>query len=511
MSTVVSCEHPVRLLHPSYLDFVNKFPFISIMRGSRVIFKPISPTDRSELANGISFFKVFDVPFPKYVKDTDDYAFLNLETGERQDMFIYVPCGKCNVCEKKKCTSYMQRMQLALEYDCNPPLFCTLTYNDNHLPSDGVSMKDIQNFKKRLNKLVYSFFPDSRLKYCFFSEYGKLGRPHYHGIIYGFPLHQLKAKHGLHYFVEAVRMIQYCWRKTPKTAKKSDRLSYEQYVSKGYKVFNSDCSDKFSFGFVNVSIGSSKCFAYITKYIGKGSNVPEGKNPNFHSFSINLGVPFVKSLKDYLFNEKRKLRYCSVQDGSYKEISLCSYYIKKLFPSCSTLVSPDIRRHWRNLHSLTDFFVTNSALPSWFRETILNVSLDTCRKFSVLQDLFPVGDYEISSSIRKQQINYAKLYYNDFKTKIDEVFSGSFDENGNSVYISVYHYSYDIVKDFFREVSFFDDLSSDFPNFSYFVYDSIINRDKFLSGYSDFLIDPVILSAMCRSNKSTLFSKQKLL
>lgn len=58
--------------------------------------------------------------------------------------------------------------------------FVTLTYNDEHLPSDGsLDVEHWQLFAKRLRKNVGRF----RFFHC--GEYGELGRPHYHACIFG--------------------------------------------------------------------------------------------------------------------------------------------------------------------------------------------------------------------------------------------------------------------------------------------------------------------------------------
>lgn len=65
--------------------------------------------------------------------------------------------------------------------------FITLTYADEHLPSDySVSKRVYQLFNKRLRKSIWK---SNRSKIRFFaaSEYGPLDmRPHYHAIIFGY-------------------------------------------------------------------------------------------------------------------------------------------------------------------------------------------------------------------------------------------------------------------------------------------------------------------------------------
>lgn len=60
--------------------------------------------------------------------------------------------------------------------------FITLTYSDQHLPAKGTLVKsDFQKFMKRLRKA----YPERRIAYFMCGEYGELGRPHYHAILFG--------------------------------------------------------------------------------------------------------------------------------------------------------------------------------------------------------------------------------------------------------------------------------------------------------------------------------------
>ncbi len=62
--------------------------------------------------------------------------------------------------------------------------FITLTYDDDHLPSDGsLRAADLQKFFKRLRK---SLSPH-KIRFYGCGEYGEqFKRPHYHAIIFGY-------------------------------------------------------------------------------------------------------------------------------------------------------------------------------------------------------------------------------------------------------------------------------------------------------------------------------------
>jgi hypothetical protein len=65
-------------------------------------------------------------------------------------------------------------------------MFLTLTYDDAHLPADGsLHYEHFQLFMKRMRKYFMSRF-GQQLRFFMCGEYGdKLGRPHYHAIIFG--------------------------------------------------------------------------------------------------------------------------------------------------------------------------------------------------------------------------------------------------------------------------------------------------------------------------------------
>lgn len=98
------------------------------------------------------------------------------------DLPVAVPCGKCKGCKLERSREWAVRcVHEAQLWKSN--CFVTLTYNDEHLPrlADGLPTlrkEDFVLFMKRLRKVK----PGVRFLQA--GEYGKLGRPHHHAILF---------------------------------------------------------------------------------------------------------------------------------------------------------------------------------------------------------------------------------------------------------------------------------------------------------------------------------------
>lgn len=134
------------------------------------------------------------------------------------DQLQEIPCGQCIACRIKASKELAQRA-LAESTMHESSWFVTLTYDDEHIfPTykETVSRltceaglfpclvkRDFQLFAKNLRKTV-SDRNESELVIFYCGEYGPLnGRPHFHAIIYGLQLHDLKlfkTEKGVSYF-----------------------------------------------------------------------------------------------------------------------------------------------------------------------------------------------------------------------------------------------------------------------------------------------------------------------
>lgn len=93
---------------------------------------------------------------------------------------LLVSCGSCINCIKQRSREWALRLDHEREY-CKYSFFVTLTYSPENIPKCYSVVKwDLQRYIKRLRKNT-----QSEIKYYACGEYGgKLGRPHYHALIY---------------------------------------------------------------------------------------------------------------------------------------------------------------------------------------------------------------------------------------------------------------------------------------------------------------------------------------
>lgn len=101
----------------------------------------------------------------------------------------YVPCGKCPECLRHKQNLWFVRFWCENKFQkkINPysiTLYLTLTYNEEHLPSDRKeALNDIRAFIKQVSRKYVK-----KPRYFFVSEHGDTyNRLHFHGLLFGFP------------------------------------------------------------------------------------------------------------------------------------------------------------------------------------------------------------------------------------------------------------------------------------------------------------------------------------
>lgn len=101
------------------------------------------------------------------------------------DLAITVPCGKCIGCFLERARQWSVRVvHEASLWPVNS--FVTLTYDNESLPRcwpggpPTLQVRDVQLFMKRLRKARTG----DRVRFFQAGEYGRLGRPHYHAVLF---------------------------------------------------------------------------------------------------------------------------------------------------------------------------------------------------------------------------------------------------------------------------------------------------------------------------------------
>lgn len=189
-----------------------------------------------------------------YVTAKDfDKRFLehNLRPSEKRTEYQEIPCGICIGCRVDASRRWAARALAECQlHESN--YFITLTYDDEHLPKDGLLHKeDVQKFLKRLRK----YRP---CRYLLCGEYGdQFGRPHYHACMFGLELYDLK----------------------PHSMKSSYQLFFSPFLSKVWGK-----------GFVLIGDLNYSTASYITRYVlKKRGQWTEEKKP-FYLMSRKPGI-----------------------------------------------------------------------------------------------------------------------------------------------------------------------------------------------------------------------------
>lgn len=188
--------------------------------------------------------------------------------GDYVSDFVEIPCGQCIGCRLDYSRQWANRCMLeASEHESS--FFLTLTYDDNHLPTNDIVdvetgeikqspvhtlvKRDFQNFMKRLRKNT-----GQRLRFYGCGEYGdETFRPHYHIIVFGLKL---------------------------------DDLQFYKRSPAGFWYYNSDTVQKcWPNGFVVVCNVSWDTCAYTARYVTKKL---KGEPAEIYNY-FNLTPPFV--------------------------------------------------------------------------------------------------------------------------------------------------------------------------------------------------------------------------
>ena len=273
------------------------------------------------------------------------YFTLDPRSGECVDMYLCVPCGKCDNCLFTKRYSFVQRCMFETYGHAFAPYFVTLTYDNDHVPKvydpatshhvNTLSVRDVQLFMKRLriNLVRHPRFHSFTLRYVACGEYGKTTkRPHYHLIIWGFNTPNLTD------YKEVVDIITSSW----------------------------------SLGFVTcrlVDPRDDKAFRYTTKYLYKSAisqNLSVVCKREFRTMSKrggSIGKPFLMNFaQDCRRLLTHDIKVFNHFENKCVDIHFDGWVCQQLFPSISRRVSSEVRRAFFELSLYVDLYKKNGAL-----------------------------------------------------------------------------------------------------------------------------------------------------
>lgn len=276
--------------------------------------------DREELNDLVKLSKDFDMWNRVHLtKLSSMQMILQKNDVDKLIKFVSVPCGKCADCLKDNSRGWAFRiLQEAKQWKDN--YFVTLTYDDDHVPSNMQLVKDeISKFNKALKVYLKRNNCNSDFRFYGVGEYGShTFRPHYHVIYFNLDLPDLK---------------------------------FEYSDDNGYLFFSSELLSKvWNKGFVligSVDVGSA---CYVARYCDKKKllSVQERKDlkdKNIQAeFSVmsrrpGIGSNFIEEAVDSINNECYNFRY---KGSSY---NLSKYYTGKI----KDLVSPDVLEKYENV------------------------------------------------------------------------------------------------------------------------------------------------------------------
>lgn len=321
VNSSINCVSPIIILNPLYMDLILQHKNYTL-KGKRydllhVDFNRLNlnPDYRNVSSDDInSCFisdKSLDITYPLY---------------------LYVRCGRCELCTESKVSSLVQRCYLETQMYNVKPIFLTLTYEK--APQNGVSLRDIQLFFKRLRITLSRRGYDRKVRYLLCAEYGKptfsngyKGRPHYHAILWN-----LGTSDELSY-LQIKQIIRQCW----------------------------------NHGFIRmrqVDPNDDKGFRYTTKYLYKGSHTPGHCRKTFMVSSNRgggIGSAFFRSERHKFLRKvgpkTNNLQFRNKWSNNSKRYFLDRYALDHILPSLSKSIPirSNIRRFLINYYNCENF------------------------------------------------------------------------------------------------------------------------------------------------------------
>ena len=391
------CEHPTIIMNPHLRDEVLLHANYTL-RGE---YNSLSPSVIArwyyEFPYGIFGTRKNNITH----NDLESCYITNVHTGECIPMFYEVPCNKCILCRDKKAREWSTRAMCEAQSSSGYPLFVTLTYDNIHLPKEGVNKLHAQNFMKRLRVNLNRYLGyDVNLRFFLCAEYGsKTKRPHYHALIYNFPI--------LDSLKRTLSIIEKSW-----------SFAVSKKNLPGGLIFRDDKSNRYrqQFGFVYVQHAQGGHVKYCMKYMRKDCEKPFGLNDVFYLSSRRRGLGFqwLQEHYDEYVNDPQLTDVTFTDKWSMANYTAAmpTYFKTYLYPTISRILPKNIRDdfgllvHWLGVRDMllsTDFRSLDekiilekyaplfNAIPKVLCETPLKVLRDELKEdnFSYLPYKLP--------------------------------------------------------------------------------------------------------------------------
>lgn len=310
---IPQCEHPIVLVNAAALNYAALGFKTYTMLDRFMINRPVKKISKSMLYELLAKDSSL---MDAVVRVTDDYS---------EPVFIYAPCGRCDLCHEKKVNDIVFRAAMeSAVYDC-PAYFFTLTYDPEHMPDNKqLRVSDVQKFFKRLRRNWDRKGLSHNIRYLIKGEYGsKRGRPHYHMIMWN----------------------------NPYGASEMKPVEHRQLGEDVYKAWNKAQRQSYDYG--QCRGGAAQ---YVAKYIGK-DDVLHGHyiKPFILSSKKNggIGSAVIDANREYLRANPR-CRQVTFKDynGNVVSVNFSAYITSRVWPSPVRMIPPKKRAAYRELCNL---------------------------------------------------------------------------------------------------------------------------------------------------------------
>lgn len=254
-----------------------------------------------------------------------DYNLKMLEYRYGYKSILALPCGKCLACKEQYRKYWTERCILeSRQYITN--YFVTITYDELHNPVK-LKKKDLQDFIREVRR-------DKSFRYFGCGEYGELGfRPHYHLIMFGLNLQDLK---------------------------------YYARSDNGVALFTSQfLTDKWKKGLIMVEEFHPNNAAYVAGYVHKklGKESVFDDAPEFILMSTRPGIGFA-GLKE---QEEQYLKYGHLI-GPNGRIMRLGRYVSKIIDISQEVKDQNLEALRISENQLMNLFGVENREEMWYRK-----------------------------------------------------------------------------------------------------------------------------------------------